>query len=358
MIPRFWLLVPFLSAAVFGQASFDLQSPACGYAFPTPCWVGDPEGVSFNGVVTWGSPAFGATVSPANGLGMPTAGSQFLRLQCANANIGTNVPAGGPIPASGSFARLWIPIPPLATSVSFNWDFYTGDYVGSFYNDAVAVDVVDGCGGSASVLSNLIYADMHSPGLTPVVDSGPCGIQDFIPASGVRELAAPTGNAGPQLAVAALPAGAAFLRVTAANGFDNAVTGQIVIDSVTFVGSGGSLCATSFTSPAGPGSVLMVNTACAASIGRDFFTAVDLTAGTYPGGLFFGLDMTIPELLSQFTAGYPFSGVLDGAGGSSSGVVGPAPGLTGLTLFAVTTEWTPGYGALMQVRPKATYVIP
>src|SRR5436853_1292146 len=76
MPTRTFVFVLLFGAAAFGQASFDFQSPACGYVFPAACWIGDPEGISFNGVLTWDVPAFGATVATGNGLGMPVDGQQ------------------------------------------------------------------------------------------------------------------------------------------------------------------------------------------------------------------------------------------------------------------------------------------
>ena len=66
----------------------------------------------------------------------------------------------------------------------------------------------------------------------------------------------------------------------------------------------------------------------------------------------------MPELVSAFNLGFPFQGPFDAQGGSSSGTFGPAPGLSGLSLYAVTTEWTAGYAALVAVRPPAAYTIP
>jgi hypothetical protein len=359
MQSRTLVALALLCSAAAGQASFDVQAPACTYAFPTSCvGGGDPEGVVFNGVLTFDTPTFGATVGAANGLGMPCGGSQFLRLQCANGNIGTNVPAGGPISETGTVARLFIPIPSGATAVSFCWDFYTAEYVNSAFNDAVAVDVVSQCGAGGTVLSPLVYADTHSPGLATVTDSTPCGVIAYIPAAGVHELAAPSGVTGPQSVVnAPLPPGSAYLRVSAANGFDNAATSQIVIDSVTFAGAGGS-CSTVLSSPFGPGSVMLANTPCPGSAGRTYFNAVDLTAGSYPAGWFFGLDISIPEIFNLIALGFPFTGMLDGSGASTSGGFGPTASLSGLTLFVVTTEWTSGFGAFLGSRSSVAYTIP
>jgi hypothetical protein len=349
MMPTRLALPLILAASAFGQVvNFDVQGPACGYAFPTSCPGSDPEGIVFNGALTFDVPAFGATVAAANGLGMPCSGQQFLRLQCANTTIGTNNPAGGPINPAGGFARLFIPIPAGATAVSFCWDFYSAEYVNAAYNDAVAVDVVSACGGG-SVLASLVYADTHTPGLIVATDSTACGVLPYIPAAGVHEL----GPAGPQSVTnVPLPAGSAYLRVTAANGFDNAATSQIVIDAVAF----GISCVTTFTSPFGAGSVMMTNTACPPLANTAFFTAISLSQGAFPNGWWFGVDLPLPQLLNLFTLGPPFTGTLNGVGSSASPAFSGLP--PGLTLWAVTTEWSPGYGAFFHSRPAVVYTIP
>jgi hypothetical protein len=354
---RAFLFLLLLPAAVVAQATFDLQSPACGYAFPIGCGaVGDSEGVSWNGALTLDVPAFGATVSNANALGMPCSGSQFLRLQCANPNFGTVVPPNGPIPESSLVARAWIPIPAGATSVSFCWDFYAAEPANSAYNDAVQIDVVSGCLGT--VLANVLYADMWTSSFAAIVDTGPCAVLAYIPANGVRELATPSGNIGPQSVVSApLPAGAGFLRISAANSLDNAVTGQIVVDSVFFGGVPGS-CLLAFTSPLGPGSLVMANNPCAGAGGLTYLSVVTGTAGNFPVGWFFGIDISIQDLLNEFSIGFPFTGTLDGAGASTTPVFGPVAALSGLTLYAVTTHWTPGFVAFVASRPPVVYTIP
>jgi hypothetical protein len=157
--------------------------------------------------------------------------------------------------------------------------------------------------------------------------------------------------------VAPVPPGAAYLRVSVWNGGDNALPSHGVVDNVTF-GVGTAPCALAFTSPGGAGSVKMDNTTCVPSAGRSYFTVVDLTAGSFPAGWFFGLDVGIPELLSLFSFGSPFTGTLDAAGASATGVFGPSPALSGLTLYGVTTEWTAGFAALLGTRTAVSYTIP
>ena len=155
---------------------------------------------------------------------------------------------------------------------------------------------------------------------------------------------------------APIPAGAAWIRVVVWNGGDDFASSHGVIDDVNFTTL--PQCALVFSSPAGPGSVLMQNTLCPASVGLSYFTPVDLTPGTFPFGWFFGVDVSLPELVSVFNLGFPFRGPFNSQGASSSGTFGPAPGLSGLSLYAVTTEWTAGYAALVAVRAPASYTIP
>src|SRR6188472_1872988 len=88
-----------LTAAVLGQANFNIQGPPCSYSPPTPCGTGgDPEGLSWNGnagqyIGTQLTP----TVDTQSGSpGMPCSGTQYLRVMCANSNsAGTPIPGGG-----------------------------------------------------------------------------------------------------------------------------------------------------------------------------------------------------------------------------------------------------------------------
>jgi hypothetical protein len=343
----------------FSQAGFESQSPACTYAFPTPCSAtGDPEGVSWNGVVPLPAatyPSFGATVGSANGAGMPCGGSQFLRVQCANSAFSI-IPPGGPIPEGGTFSRVWIPIPAGANTISLCWDYYNAEAVNAAYNDAVSLDLVVGCVGP--VLANLAYADTFTAGFVATIDGTPCSVVPNSAAIGVLELTAPGGNVGPQFIVSApLVAGARFLRITAANSLDDAVPGQCVVDGVSFT-FGTLPCALVFSSPFGPGSIQMANTACPAAATLSFFAPVDLTGGAFPTGWFHGVDMTLPELVNLFIVGPPFTGTLDGTGASSTPGFGPTPLLSGLTLHAVTTHWAPGFGAFVSSRTPTAYTIP
>src|SRR5262245_32461305 len=109
-VSRTVLVITMAAAALSAQVSFEVQGPACAWAPPTACGAaGDPEGISWNGVLPGSSPtvpAFGVTVGTANGAGMPCGGLQFLRVQGANPGFAV-IPNGGPIPEAGSFSRVW-----------------------------------------------------------------------------------------------------------------------------------------------------------------------------------------------------------------------------------------------------------
>jgi hypothetical protein len=97
---------------------------------------------------------------------------------------------------------------------------------------------------------------------------------------------------------------------------------------------------------------------CAASQGLSYFCAVDLTAGIFPAGRFFGLDVAMGGRLGQFSVEAPFTAVSAASGASTSGLIGPTPTISGFTWYAVTTEWTPGFSALTQTRPAQPYTVP
>lgn len=345
------VLLMSVSVGVLGQ-DFELQAPACTYAFPTPCGaLGDLEGVSWNASTPAGTPAFGATVSAANGLGMPAFGLQFLRVQCAAAPTGV-IPALGPIPPAMVPNEVYVPVVPGAAWVTLAWDFYSAEgAAATTFNDAGEIDVIGACGGAA--LASLLWVDTNTPSF-PVVDPPPCGVVFFSPAGSTYEVL----PAGPQYLVGVLPPGAVYLRLRAANSSDNSFPSHLVVDDIAF-GFGPPPpvpCSLLFTSPLGPASVQMTNTACAASVGLSYFTVIDLTGGLYPNGWWFGLDIGFNDLIGQYNFGFPFTGSFDPFGGSITPVFTPAP--SGLTLYAVTTEWGPGFTGLARSRAAVVYVIP
>ena len=327
-----------LAGAAFGQADFELQAPACGYAFPVGCGaIGDLEGCARNG-------AFGVcTVDVANGLGMPTAGVQYARV---GAQGPFAVPAGGPAPepAAGVTNQFYVPIAVGATTLSFTWDFYTAEGGGSGFNDGLSIDIVGPACGPSMV--NLAYAD----DTTSVVAGG----QDSL--TGCGSFGLDTVTVGPQVVVGVVvPPGAAYIRMMVWNGGDNAVASHGVMDEVTFT-TGPTPCSLWFSSPLGPGSIQMENLPCPPLAGASYLIGIVLTQGLTPNGWFFGLDIPYTQLVNEFQSGYPFAGTLDANGYSSFGPIVGAP--SGLQVWAVSTQWAPGFGPFLFSRALKTYTIP
>ncbi|HYC78397.1 MAG TPA: right-handed parallel beta-helix repeat-containing protein [Planctomycetota bacterium] len=99
----------------------------------------------------------------------------------------------------------------------------------------------------------------------------------------------------------------------------------------------------SITQPSGPGSVEVANTLC--EPGYLYYTAltVDPTnAFAFGQGWFFGLHISMPEIVTQFTwpGGVPFVGLLDGSGGSVWSLSGLGP-LGGFHVYGVTVTFDP-----------------
>lgn len=115
-------------------------------------------------------------------------------------------------------------------------------------------------------------------------------------------------------------------------------------------------CVTIALPAAGPGSVQFDQTPCPQLAGAPYFLAITLTQGAFPNGWFFGLDVGMSEIFALFSAGPPFTGVLNAVGAAT---LGPAMGLpSGLTFYTVMTHWTPGYTALVSARPAVAYTVP
>jgi hypothetical protein len=76
-------------------------------------------------------------------------------------------------------------------------------------------------------------------------------------------------------------------------------------------------------------------------LGGTEFTAVTFNQGAYPNAWFYGIDTSIPELLNEWTVGYPFSAALSALCGNV--VVGPFFGLpNGLTVYGISLGFNPG----------------
>jgi len=339
-----------ITCATFGQATFDLSGPACSTAtFPVGCAAtGDPEGISWNGVMSGFFP-FGATIdSVPNNLGFPCSGTQYARVACGSGTSGYTCPAGGPAPdpGPGTTVQMYIPIPAGSNNVTFCWDFYNNEGSNSPYNDGMSIDVVGpGCSGP---ITNLVFVDTFTPMVPLGIEGGGC------PDTGGSQEIAP---GGPQTFLGSLgpyPPGAQ-LRVMCWNGTDNVVSGQGLIDEVQFF-SGPLPCQLFFSSPFGSGSLQMDNTPCAPLAGATYINAITLVPGTFPSGWFFGLDIPFTQLVSEVQTGYPFTGILDGAGASSFVLPGGVP--SGLQIWAVSAQFAPGFGPFLFARPATSYTVP
>ena len=99
----------------------------------------------------------------------------------------------------------------------------------------------------------------------------------------------------------------------------------------------------------------MQNVACPPLAGASYIIGVTLAQGLTPNGWFLGLDIPLAQLLAEFNGGYPFIGPLDAAGAST---FGPIFAPSGLQLWAVSTQWSPGFGNFLYSRGVTTYTIP
>jgi hypothetical protein len=116
-----------------------------------------------------------------------------------------------------------------------------------------------------------------------------------------------------------------------------------------------SPCVTQFTSPLGSGSVQIDQTTCPSGVNKTYFIAASTVQGAYPNGWFYGVDLPLPSLISEYTSGYPFTGPLDAAGATT---IGPMTGLPpGLHVYSVTVHLS-ATGAVLANRPKVSYIIP
>jgi hypothetical protein len=87
-----------------------------------------------------------------------------------------------------------------------------------------------------------------------------------------------------------------------------------------------------------------------------FFTAATLVPGAFPFGWFYGVDVPLSEIVSQYNAGPPFVGVLSACGLAT---VGPAGGLPpGLTIYAVTLGFALGASFPTQASNPTVGVVP
>jgi hypothetical protein len=108
----------------------------------------------------------------------------------------------------------------------------------------------------------------------------------------------------------------------------------------------------SATSPLGPGSLVLTysSSACLAPL-SSWALAATLHQGTFPSGWLYGVDIPLPELLFELSAGPPFTG----NGGSF--VLGPFTGLPPVTIYAVVLGFD-GAGTLSGHTHALGYTIP
>jgi hypothetical protein len=298
-----------------------------------------------NGLGPAGFPT-AATSAPC--CGFPTSGVRYARLV---ANGPVFVPGGGPfpwpVPAAQAPSEVRVPIPAGSTTVSFDWEYYNAESFGSIFNDGFAVGVV-AAGGAA--VQPLVYADNQVP-------LGPCqNCVNFAP-----EVLPP----GFQTFSGSLPplTGCEYLSIVCWNGGDNSVPGIAYVDNVAFDGVGPACPPPCFVGPPtlgwsapwGAGSIL-------ASLGGappngTYFLAVTLSAGAYPGGWFYGVDVGFQELVTEVNIGPPFWGPTDACGAV---LIGPYSGLpSGFQVFAVALGMPgPTLGTWTTTSPATAFTVP
>jgi hypothetical protein len=327
------------AAVAAGQASFE-----CAPLGPLP---GDPtancEGVASDNQVS------STGVSATSSCGFPTQGLQYL-LVTASGPL-TSPPPGGPIPRpiAAAASEVRIPIPVGATMVSFDWEFFNSEgNPSASFNDGISIDVV---GASGNLVGALVYADTNNP-------AGTCNH-----ASGGTERAP---AAAPQNLLATLPPHAPcdYISIVVWNGGDNAVASRGCVDNVLFdsvvpgcaVPCFGVSPALMLSSPGGFG-CLQANLS-GLPPGGTYFLAATLNP---PPGWLYGVNIGIPELVSQVNAGYPFWGPLSTGGCAGTAQIGQFCSLpSGLTLYMVGLGLpTVGLnGPVTAHTPAVTFTIP
>ena len=93
-----------------------------------------------------------------------------------------------------------------------------------------------------------------------------------------------------------------------------------------------ALCRLEFSCPTGPGSVTVRNSGCTPS--GTYVTAITTNQGSIRTA-FFGVDVTVFDVVNSLAFGPPFFGALDATAGRSSRS-GGIP--TGITVYAVTVD--------------------
>jgi hypothetical protein len=329
-----------LSRGASAQASFE-----CYPVGPLPLnAAASCEGVASNGL---GNLVLPTGIASTPSCGFPTAGARYARL---SANGPLFVPNGGPFPWPAQpqvVSEVRVPIPAGATSVSLDWEYFNAESFGSIFNDGMAIAVVSAAG---ALVTQLAYADNQLP-------LGTC--------QEAASLATEILPLGPQALSAPLPAltGCEYLSIVCWNGGDNSLSSIGFVDHVVFNATAAGctvpcfvgLPSLSWSSPLGPGSIF-------ANIGGGpvngtYFVAVTQSAGNYPNGWLYGIDIGFQELILEINLGSPFNGTLNACGGVGLGPFIGLPG--GMQVFAVVFLIPgPTLGPWSAVTPAAHYTVP
>ena len=272
--------------------TFDRPGADCGYTFPLCGVGGDPEGVGWNG-------AGGANVSGVAGCGFPIGGcGKSLRVQ-ANGPPTVTPASGGPLarPLAGPVTEVCVPLPAFTTDISFCWDFYTNKASSSF-NDGLSIDIVAPGG---ALVQSLVYADTFTP-------SGPCSWGGSCGAGGAER--APAGPNYFKGNFPQIPAGA-YLSIACWNGGDNVAPSSAAVDNII---TGGPQL--DYHSPGGAGSGTLSLQNIGFTAGDSYYMTATVNGAGFPNGWFYGINISIGELVQQVTGGLPFSGTLNACGHS------------------------------------------
>lgn len=105
--------------------------------------------------------------------------------------------------------------------------------------------------------------------------------------------------------------------------------------------------------PNGPASVTLTNSG--GRMGDSYANLMTLVPGSFPNGGLFGLDITMPEILSEASFGAPFFGPLGSCGSASTTIPGPIP--SGITVWVTSIDVGPTV-AIVNHKPAFTYTTP
>lgn len=304
--PLAFLFLLWSSAPVSAQdVDFECQTP--NVPFPT-LGVGPFPSANCEGVAFWpGSVVFGsASTVTTPACGFPTSLFGYARVEAGDFP-GPGAISGGLLvrPVVDPYvSELLIPAPTGATGVSFHWGWNNEEgFANAGSNDGFDVSLVDASG---ALILRCVYGDTFDYGFG-------CTGPNFF-----------SGGTGP------VPAGS-YLSVVVYDGGDDCCGANIFrLDAVCFE-SGPRL---TMFAPFGSGTLQLIVDCGTPS---DYvFTPISVSAGAFPNGYFFGIDISIFELMSQFQYGPPFFSYFGSDGYLSYGPFGGAP--SGLTLYAVPID--------------------